>query len=155
MSTIRWEARWRGGLTNGGERANKRSAKRWRRRGAYLYCLSAYVRAATPSSVGLTIGSQATQRAVTTAWTRIGWTSNGDAQATSVRFAIEIGAGAAVEVYGLQVEAQAAASGYKASVRGGVYEDAHLGADVLTITEHRRESAFVQGEGRLCKPSLI
>ena len=102
--------------------------------GEYQYCLSAYVRAATASSVGLTIGSQATQRAVTSEWTRIAWTSNGDAQATSVRFAMEIGAGAAVEVYGLQVEAQAAASGYKASARGGVYEDAHLGDDVLTIT---------------------
>jgi hypothetical protein len=102
--------------------------------GAYLYCLSASVRAATASSVGLTIGGQGTQRPVTSEWTRIAWTSNGDAQATSVRFAIEISGGAAVEVYGLQVEAQAAASGYKASVRGGVYENAHLGADVLTIT---------------------
>jgi hypothetical protein len=102
--------------------------------GEYLYCLSAFVRAATASSVGLTIGSQSTERAVTSEWTRIAWTSNGDAQATSVRFAIEIGAGAAVEVYGLQVEPQAAASGYKASVRGGVYEGAHLGDDVLTIT---------------------
>ena len=53
---------------------------------------------------------------------------------TSIRFAIEIGAGATVDVYGLQVEAQAGASGYKASTRGGVYEDAHLGDDVLTIT---------------------
>ena len=51
-----------------------------------------------------------------------------------MRFGIEIGAGDAVEVYGLQVEAQAAASAYKASVRGGVYEDAHLGDDALTIT---------------------
>jgi hypothetical protein len=102
--------------------------------GAYQYCLSAYVRAATAASVGLTAGSQAVQRAVTSEWTRISWTSNGDAQATSVRFGIEVGAGEVVEVYGLQVEAQAAASGYKASTLGGVYEGAHLGDDVLTIT---------------------
>jgi hypothetical protein len=102
--------------------------------GEYLYCLSAYVRSATATSVGLTIGSQTAQRAVSSEWTRIAWTSNGDAQATSVRFAMEIGAGGVVEVYGLQVEAQTAASGYKASTRGGVYEDAHLGDDVLTIT---------------------
>jgi len=70
----------------------------------------------------------------TSEWTRIAWTSNGDAQATSVRFGIGIGAGDAVEVYGLQVEAQTAASGYKASTLGGVYEGAHLGDDVLTIT---------------------
>jgi hypothetical protein len=102
--------------------------------GEYLYCLSAYVRATTAGSVGMTIDSQATQRAVTSNWTRIAWTSNGDPQATSVRFTIQVGAGAAVEVYGLQAEAQTAASGYKASVRGGVYEDAHLGDDVITIT---------------------
>jgi hypothetical protein len=102
--------------------------------GAYIYCLSAYVRAATPSSVWLTIGSRGTQLSATSDWTRIAWTSTGDAQATSVRFAVEISAGAEVEVFGLQAEAQAAASGYKASVRGGVYEDAHLGDDVLTFT---------------------
>ena len=102
--------------------------------GEYLYCLSAYVRAATATSVGLTVGSETARRVVTREWARIAWTASGDAQATPVRFAIEIGAGDVVEVYGLQVEAQTAASGYKASTRGGVYEDAHLGDDVLTIT---------------------
>jgi hypothetical protein len=102
--------------------------------GGYQYCLSAYVRAATATSVGLTIGSQMAQRVVTSDWTRIAWTTSGDGQATSVRFGMEIGAGNVVEVYGLQVEAQTAASGYKASTFGGVYEDAHLGDDVLTIT---------------------
>jgi hypothetical protein len=82
----------------------------------------------------LTVGSHAAQRAVTSGWTRIAWTSNGNAQATSVRLAIAIGAGDVVEMFGLQVEAQAAASGYRASTVGGVYEDARLGDDVLTIT---------------------
>lgn len=102
--------------------------------GGYVYSLSAYVLAATATSVGLAVGSQATQRAVSNQWTRISWTANGDAQATSVRFAIEIGAGDSVAVYGLQVEAQAAPSGYKASSAGGVYQGAHLGDDVLTMT---------------------
>jgi len=102
--------------------------------GEYQYCLSAYVRAALVTGVGLTVGSQTAGRVVTSEWTRIAWTGSGDAEATSVRFAMEIGAGDVVEVYGLQVEAQTAASGYKASARGGVYEDAHLGDDVLTIT---------------------
>jgi len=102
--------------------------------GGYQYCLSAYVRAATATSVGLTAGSQTARRAVTSEWNRIAWTWSGDAQATSVRFAIEMGAGDVVEVYGLQVEAQTAASGYKATTVGGVYEDAHLGDDALTIT---------------------
>jgi hypothetical protein len=114
--------------------------------GEYQYCLSAYVRAATPTSVGLTVGSQAAQRIVATEWRRITWTSNGGAQATSVRFGIEIGAGDVVEVYGPQVEAQAAASGYKASTLGGVYEGAHLGDDVLTIvsTDANRHACTVK-----------
>jgi hypothetical protein len=102
--------------------------------GEYQYCLSAYVRAATATGVRLMIGNQGVRRAVTSEWTRIAWSTSGDEQASSVRFAIEIGAGNGVDVYGLQVEAQTAASGYKASTRGGVYEDAHLGDDVLTIT---------------------
>ena len=102
--------------------------------GEYHYCLSAFVRAAATTSVQLMIGSEAARRAVTSEWTRIAWSSSGDEQATSVRFALEIGAGDAVDVYGLQAEAQTAASGYKASTRGGVYQDARLGDDVLTIT---------------------
>ena len=102
--------------------------------GEYHYCFSAYVRAATAASVGLRVSSQTAVRVVTSEWARIAWACSGDAEATPVRFAMEIGAGDVVEVYGLQVEAQTAASGYKASARGGVYEDAHLGDDVLTIT---------------------
>ena len=102
--------------------------------GAYQYCLSAYVRAATAATAVLTIGTQTAQRVVTSDWTRIYWAASGDTSATSVRFAIGSGPGAVVDVYGLQVEAQSAPSVYKASTLGGVYDDAHLGDDALTIT---------------------
>jgi hypothetical protein len=102
--------------------------------GEYQYCLSAYVRSDTATTVTLAIGSRAVQRSVATHWTRIAWTSSGDTEQTSVRFAIGIGAGDAVDVYGLQAEAQTAPSTYKESARGGVYEDAHLAEDVLAIT---------------------
>jgi hypothetical protein len=122
---------WRLSNSGGAEQA---AAQTLAAPGGYQYCLSVYVRAAAATSVWLSAGSQTVERAVTTGWTRVSLTANGDAQATSERFAIAIGAGDAVEIYGLQVEAQAAASGYRASTRGGVYEDAHLGGDVLTIT---------------------
>ena len=122
---------WR--LSNGGG-AGQAMGQTLAAPGEYQYCLSAYVRAAQATSVVLTAGGQTARRAATTEWTRIALASNADAQATSVRFAIEVGAREAVEVYGLQVEAQTAASGYKASTRGGVYENAHLGDDVLAIT---------------------
>jgi len=114
--------------------------------GGYQYCLSAHVRATAATSVRLVIGNQMARRPVTSEWTRITWTSSGDEQASSVRFAIEIGAGDVVDVYGLQVEAQTGASGYKASTRGGVYEDAHLADDVLTIatTDVNRHSCTVK-----------
>jgi hypothetical protein len=114
--------------------------------GECQYCLSAYVRATAATSVRLLIGSQMTVRPVASGWTRIAWTASGDEQATSVRFAIEMKAGDVVDIYGLQVEAQTAASGYKASTRGGVYEDAHLADDVLTIvtTDVNRHSCTVK-----------
>jgi hypothetical protein len=134
---------WR--LSNGGG-AEQTLGQTLAAPGEYQYCLSAYVRAAAATSVHLTIGNQIARRPATSDWTRITWTSSGDGQATSVRFAIEIGAGDVVDVYGLQVEAQATASGYKASTRGGVCENAHLADDVLTIasTDVNRHSCTVK-----------
>jgi hypothetical protein len=122
---------WR--LSNGGA-AEQSLGQTLAAPGDYLYSVSAWVRAASAVSVRLTAGGQGAERPVSSEWTRIAWATGGEAEATSVRFGIEIGAGDAVEVYGLQVEAQAAPSGYRASGRGGVYEDAHLGDDALAIT---------------------
>jgi hypothetical protein len=47
---------------------------------------------------------------------------------------LELPAGAALDVYGLQAEPQAAASKYKASTMGGVYAGARLRDDALTFT---------------------
>ena len=134
---------WR--LSNGGG-AEQTIGQTLSSPGEYQYCLSAYVRAAAVTNVRLIIGSEVARRAVTSEWARIALTSSGDGQATSVRFAIEIEAGNVVDVYGLQVEAQTAASGYKASTRGGVYEDAHLADDALTIarTDVNRHSCTVK-----------
>ena len=113
--------------------------------GAYQYCFSAYVRSDSPANVTMSIAGRATSRAVGREWSRVWVTANGEADGTSVRFALGIAAGSAVEAFGIQVEAQCAASGYKASTRGGVYEAAHLGEDVLTIsrTGANRQSCTV------------
>ena len=58
-----------------------------------------------------------------------------DADATSVRFGIEVASTGAVEIYGVQVEAQPGPSGYKPTSRGGVYENAHLRDDLLAISK--------------------
>jgi hypothetical protein len=100
----------------------------------YLYCFSAYVRSASPSNVTILLGGQRASCAVTTGWTRIAFAAAGDPTADSMNFGLEFPAGSAVDVYGMQAEPQAAASGYKASTTGGVYESARLGDDVLTTT---------------------
>jgi len=120
-------------LVNGGA-AGQALAQTLEVPGVYLYCLSAYVLSATPTSVGLIAGAQTAERAVSTSWSRIVMAATGDADTASMRFGIEVAAGATVNVYGLQVEAQGAASAYRASTRGGVYPDAHFSADELTVT---------------------
>jgi hypothetical protein len=101
--------------------------------GGYSYCFSVYARAAAPTTVRLTAGGEAADRVVTSAWDRVVFAVT-PAAAESVRFGIEISSGAAVEVYGPQVEAQGGASVYRPSTRGGVYPDAHLSDDTFSVT---------------------
>ncbi|MEO8372936.1 MAG: hypothetical protein ABI806_27370 [Candidatus Solibacter sp.] len=114
--------------------------------GDYQYCFSAYVRSAAPMSIAMSIAGRSAAKAVTTEWTRVSVTGQGNVAAESVHFSIAVPAGATVEVFGLQAEAQCAASSYMASTRGGVYENAHLGEDVLTIsrTSENRHSCTVK-----------
>jgi hypothetical protein len=84
--------------------------------------------------VELSIGGATAERVVTNDWGRVTFAAKPPANAQSVRFGIALEAGAAVDVYGPQVEAQAGASVYRETSRGGVYQDAHLGDDELSIT---------------------
>ena len=114
--------------------------------GDYQYCFSAYLRSSAAANVAMSIAGRAAEGAVGTEWTRVSVTGTGDAATTSVHFAITVAAGAAVEIFGLQAEAQCAPSSYMVSTRGGVYENAHLGEDVLTIsrTSENRNSCTVK-----------
>jgi hypothetical protein len=49
-------------------------------------------------------------------------------------FGIELGPGAVVDIYGLQVEPQDSPSLYKPSTTGGCYENARLRDDTLSFT---------------------
>jgi hypothetical protein len=100
----------------------------------YVYCLSAYVRGPQAAMATMLIGSASADRPVASQWTRIQFTASGDAAAASISFGLTIPAAASVDVYGLQVEAQSAASSYKGTTTGGVYENARLADDVLAIT---------------------
>ena len=113
--------------------------------GAYRYCFSVYVRSAAPTTVRLWAGAETRSYNVDDEWRRVCLSAASDPDAESVRFGLEVAPFSSVEVLGFQAEAQPGASGYKASVRGGVYEDAHLRDDSLEIirTDVNRNSCTV------------
>jgi len=103
--------------------------------GGYLYCLSAYVKASSPGTpVTVFRGSATSAQVVGTNWTRVTTAGCGDASATSIAFGIEVPAGSWLDVYGLQVEPQAAASVYQPSTGGGVYANTSFRDDSLSWT---------------------
>ena len=55
--------------------------------------------------------------ALTTAWQRISFTANLGQATTSVTFGAQLAAGAIVDLFGMQVEAQLAPSDYKMTTR--------------------------------------
>lgn len=102
--------------------------------GGYLYCLSVYAQSAAPARLTLLLGSNRSEQAIGPGWRRIACTGTGEATASSMTFGVKLGPGAAVDVYGLQVEPQASPSLYKASTSGGCYENARLRDDALSFT---------------------
>ena len=67
-------------------------------------------------------------------WRRLALSSASQGAGEVIAFGLELGAGASVDVCGLQVEAQAGASAYRQTgSQGGVYGEARLASDVLEI----------------------
>jgi hypothetical protein len=126
------------GVVNAGEAAES-VAQTLTVPGNFQYCLSVWARTPGTSGVTLTIsttGGGASQGfALTGTWQRISVSVNPGQTTTSVTFAAEIEAGGSVDLFGMQVEAQLAASDYKMTeTQGGVYANARFGQDRLTVT---------------------
>jgi hypothetical protein len=103
--------------------------------GSFHYCLSVWARTSGTSAVTLTIGSFAKTFALNGTWKRISMSTNLGTSATSVTFAAQLDAGGVVDLFGMQVEAQLAASDYKMTEnRGGLYAKARFGQDQLSVT---------------------
>ncbi len=116
--------------------------------GAYTYCLSLFAKsnAGQEARATLLLGNTRAERKITSEWSRITVTGSGNPGTESVRFGVELPAGAAVEIFGIQAEPQAGASAYKIGTRGGVYENARFGRDELPVitTGPGRHSCTVQ-----------
>jgi hypothetical protein len=107
--------------------------------GNFQYCLSVWARTVGTSGVALTIsttgGSAVKSFALNGTWTRISLSGNLAQSTTSVTFGAQLAAGASVDLFGMQVEAQLAASDYKMTeTQGGVYAKARFAQDQLTVT---------------------
>lgn len=95
----------------------------------YQYCLSVWARTIGGSRVTLAIGSSWKTFALTAQWQRISFAGSG------TTFGAQLDAGASVDLFGMQVEAQMGPSDYKmTTARGGVYERARFADDRLTAT---------------------
>ncbi len=119
--------------------------------GALTYCFSAYVQSATKTEVTLTATDGTQQMSATAAagagWSRISLTARLGSSGTTMTFGIDLAPGTQVSLYGLQAEAQPAASLYKATTdRGGVYSKSRFSQDGLaaTATGVNQFSATVQ-----------
>ncbi len=106
--------------------------------GNYRYCLSTWAKTTGGSSVTLeasTTGASASGTfTLTTNWQRISMPAELGAATTSVTVGAQLAAGATVDLFGMQVEAQPAASDYKMTgEQGGVYANARFVADALIV----------------------
>jgi len=106
--------------------------------GWFQYCCSLYAR--SEQAANLTIfraiaGMQETRRCpLTSSWTRVVHAGQSQNSEESVTFGIALETGAAVEVYGIQAEAQPAPSAYrKTSSRCGVHKTARFDDDSLPV----------------------
>lgn len=105
----------------------------------FLYCYSVYVRSNVPATISLAVAAtgQTSLTSVVTGsnWTRVLTSKTLSAQQEGISFGVQIPAGAQVEVFGAQVEAQAEAGPYKKTTDlGGVYASTRFSSDLLTFT---------------------
>jgi hypothetical protein len=101
----------------------------------FQYCLSLWARSGAGSPISLRVGATTGTFALGPAWKRLTMPAHSGPAADTVACAVEIGAGAAMDLFGMQLEAQPAASPYKQTgARGGVYSNARFASDELTVT---------------------
>jgi hypothetical protein len=99
------------------------------------YCFSVYARSDASTSLWLVAGSQTIAQGIGPQWSRLSYAAQPQGTQETINFGVMLAAGATVDVFGIQAEAQSAASLYKKTAeQGGVYPNARFRDDTLTIT---------------------
>jgi len=104
----------------------------------FHYCFSLYARSDNPTSLTLfrsTGGNEEeTVHTADSVWRRLTHSGKSPSADETVTFGIRLGAGSAVEVFGMQADAQPAPSAYrKTTSRSGVHENARFDDDSLAF----------------------
>jgi hypothetical protein len=99
------------------------------------YCVSAYVRASAPCSFDVVANSLQQTASAGLAWTRIVCPFSSMAETGSLAVGFRLPAGSSIDVFGMQLEAQPDAGGYKKTRNmAGVYPNTRFDQDLLTNT---------------------
>jgi hypothetical protein len=101
--------------------------------GDYSYSFSIYLRAETAAAVSLILDNARLPITAGPDWSRFALCGKGTTGQATIAFGVELPAGCTVVGSAPQVDAQASASPYQASMSGGVYEDSRLGDDVFSF----------------------
>jgi hypothetical protein len=103
----------------------------------FVYCFSVYARTAAAGPVTLFVTGQSRKSVTFTlnsSWRRVSVTSGGGAGADQVTFGVELAAGASVELFGFQAQAQPAASSYRRTLNAsGLHSAARFDADEFSV----------------------
>ncbi len=102
----------------------------------FQYCFSVYVRSDSPATADLVMTSQGRDSlyAISTGpgWNRVVASATLPVQLDGIGFGVQLPAGARIDAFGPQVEAQLAAGPYKKNIdRGGVYSATRFDSDSL------------------------
>jgi hypothetical protein len=103
--------------------------------GSYVACFSAWLRSTNAGTIVLQRDATAATVKIGPVWQRFFVKATGANGAVQSVFALVLGSGQMVDVWGLQVEAQPWPAAYKqTSVPEGIYEETYFATDELKIT---------------------
>jgi hypothetical protein len=103
--------------------------------GNYVTCFSAYLRSDLAGTIALQRDNTQVQVSLSPVWKRVYVSGVGATGAAQSTLSIALSPGQAIDVWGLQVEAQAYPSAYKQTMAAlGIYEETYFGDDELKIT---------------------